>query len=73
MFLCLADDSSITGPMRLKSYYAVAAYNDSKAKFSFAEGAVVQVLQKDASGEWCVNSPVCWHYIGLFNNWCLQV
>lgn len=47
----LADDSKITGPMRLRSYYAVAAYNDSKTKFSFAEGAVIQVLKKDASGE----------------------
>ena len=47
----VAADSSITGPMRLRSYYAVACYSDSKTKFSFAEGAVLQVLQKDPSGE----------------------
>lgn len=47
--------------MRLRSYYAVAAYNDSKTKFSFAEGAVIQVLKKDASGEWPTadHVPVC--------------
>ena len=51
-----AADSSITGPMSLKSYYAVATYNDPKTKFSFAEGAVVQVLQKDPTGEQSVFS-----------------
>ncbi|CAI8044018.1 Neutrophil cytosol factor 1, partial [Geodia barretti] len=49
-------DSSITGPMRLRSYYAVACYSDSKTKFSFAEGAVLQVLQKDPSGWWMVDA-----------------
>ena len=45
-----ADDSKITGPMSLRSYYAVTPYTDPKTKFSFAEGAVIQVLQKDTSG-----------------------
>jgi hypothetical protein len=47
----VTDDSKITGPMRLRSYYAVADYKDAKTRFSFSEGAVVQVLQKDSSGK----------------------
>lgn len=46
----VADSSTITGPMSLKSYYAVASYKDKKKGFSFNEGDVVQVLQKDPSG-----------------------
>ena len=46
----IADDSLISGPLALKSYYTVADYMDKKTKFSFKEGATVQVIQKDASG-----------------------
>ncbi len=45
-----AEDSKITGPVSFKSYYAVATFSDPKSKFSFAEGAVVQVITKDPSG-----------------------
>lgn len=37
--------------MSLKSYYAVASYKDKKGSFSFNEGDVIQVLQKDPSGK----------------------
>ena len=46
-----ADDSLITGPLALKSYYTVADFSDKKTKFNFKEGATVQVIQKDPSGE----------------------
>ena len=46
----LGDASTISGPRKLRSYYTVVAYTDKK-KFSFSEGAIVQVLQKDTSGE----------------------
>ena len=46
----LTDDSTITGPIRLKSYYTIATYSDPKTEFRLSEGAVVSVLQKDASG-----------------------
>ena len=45
-----AKDSSISGPVRLRSYYVVADYKDTSNKFSIPEGTVVQVVQKDASG-----------------------
>lgn len=48
----IADDSLITGPLSLKSYSTVADFMDKKTKFSFKEGATVQVIQKDPSGEW---------------------
>lgn len=48
--LSAADDSEISGPIRFKSYYAVATFSDSKSKFSFAEGALVQVISKDPTG-----------------------
>ena len=57
MYMYVADDSTISGPMKLRSYYAVAEYSDAKSKFSFPEGAVVQVLQKDASGRQQSHSP----------------
>lgn len=41
----------ITGPLSLKSYYTVADFTDKKTKFSFKEGATVQVIQKDPGGE----------------------
>lgn len=47
----LADDSLISGPVSLKSYYTVADYMDKKTKFSFKEGSTVQVIQKDPSGK----------------------
>lgn len=46
----IADDSLISGPLSLKSYYTVADYSDKKTKFSFKAGATVQVIQKDPSG-----------------------
>lgn len=46
----------ITGPISLKSYYTVADFSDKKTKFSFKEGATVQVIQKDPSGE---KTPTC--------------
>ena len=49
-YVCVADDSTITGPMALKSYYAVSSYKDKKGAFSFNEGDVIQVIQKDPSG-----------------------
>ena len=48
---CLDDDSLITGPVALKSYYAVTDFDDKKTKFSFKEGTTVQVLQKDPGGK----------------------
>lgn len=47
-----ADDSLISGPLSLKSYLTVADFMDKKTKFSFKEGATVQVMQKDKSGEY---------------------
>ena len=59
--------------MSLKSYYAVASYKDKKGGFSFNEGDVIQVIQKDPSGQlsnlyvtkcypksivWCLNGRV---------------
>ena len=49
------EDSTITGPMKLRSYYAVASYSDQKSKFSFSEGALLQLLQKDSSGKYALN------------------
>ena len=55
MFIVTAADSStITGPMALKSYYAVTSYKAKKGIFNFSEGDVVQVMQKDPSGKECV-------------------
>ena len=62
-----ADDSVISGPMRLKSYYAVATYSDSKSKFSFSEGAVIQVMQKDASGKTPCWSHRLWSIKSIFH------
>ena len=45
------ENSIITGPMKLRSYYAVASYSDQKSKFSFSEGTLLQLLQKDSSGK----------------------
>lgn len=47
----IADDSLITGPLSLKSYYTVADFSDKKTKFSFKEGCTVQVIQKDPGGK----------------------
>ena len=49
------EDSTIMGPMKLRSYYAVASYSDQKSKFSFSEGALLQLLQKDSSGKYALN------------------
>ena len=49
------EGSTITGPMKLRSYYAVASYSDQKSKFSFSEGALLQLLQKDSSGKYALN------------------
>ena len=46
-----ADDSLISGPLALKSYYAVADFMDKKTKFSMKEGMTVQVMQKDPGGK----------------------
>lgn len=53
LWIIIADDSLISGPLSLKSYYTVADYMDKKTKFSFKEGATVQVIQKDSTGKLC--------------------
>ncbi len=45
------DESSITGPVTLKSYYTIAEFSEPKSGWSFPEGAVVQVIQKDPGGQ----------------------
>lgn len=56
-----AETSTITGPMTLKSYYAVSSYKDKKSLFSFNEGDVVQLMQKDPSGLPSIEYHVCVH------------
>ena len=46
-----AEDSTISGPLRLTSYYVVAPYNDPKTRFNLLLGATVQVMQKEPTGE----------------------
>ena len=45
------EDSTISGPVSLRSYLSVANYSDKKTKFSFPEGAIVQVMKKDPGGK----------------------
>ena len=54
-----AETSTITGPMALKSYYAVSSYKDKKSLFGFNEGDVVQLMQKDPSGWISIEHRVC--------------
>lgn len=51
IYCFLGADSTISGPVKLRSYYAVASYSDQKSKFAFSEGTILQLLQKDPSGE----------------------
>ena len=46
-----AENSTISGPLRLTSYYVVAPYNDPKTRFNLLLGATVQVMQKEPTGE----------------------
>ena len=72
-----AKDSSISGPVRLRSYYVVADYKDTSNKFSIPEGTVVQVVQKDASGtklfKAMQSSVTVYNYEGYSSLLCLYV
>ena len=58
----LGADSTISGPVKLRSYYAVASYSDQKSKFNFSEGTILQLLQKDPSGEFYVHAGCCFFF-----------
>lgn len=64
---CAAETSTITGPMTLKSYYAVSSYKDKKSLFSFNEGDVVQLMQKDPSGWPSIEYHMCVYSLPIGN------
>eukprot|EP00731_Ephydatia_muelleri_P023390 Em0015g973a len=52
----ITENSTISGPLRLTSYYVVAPYSDPKTKFNLLLGSTVQVVQKEPTGWWMIDA-----------------
>ena len=64
MDLITAENTAISGPLKLASYYVVAPYSDPKTKLNLLLGSTVQVVQKEASGERLDSLYLGWTVVG---------